>query len=87
MSCVHYFILGLLVIISKNVTVQGGFVSSSYIVDKQLCSCCSCEITAQGCDDAGAAPGGCSNWPAVLGDENHSGLCCRDICRCFHQGT
>ena len=49
-------------------------------------NCCFCEITAQGCDDAGAAPGGRSHRAAVLGDENHSGLCCRDICRCFHQG-
>ena len=45
-----------------------------------------CETTAQGCDDTGAAPGGRPDWPAVLGDENHSGLCCRDICRCLHQG-
>ena len=38
MSCVHYFILGLLVIIFNSVIVQGGCVSSSYIVDNRLCS-------------------------------------------------
>ena len=39
MSWVDYFILCLLVMILNNVTVQGGCVSSPYIVDKRLCSC------------------------------------------------
>ena len=45
-----------------------------------------CEITTQGRDDAGAAPGGRSDRPAMLRDENHSGIRRGDICRCFHQG-
>ena len=38
MSSVHYFILCLLVIRLNNVTVQGGCMISSHIVDKWLCS-------------------------------------------------
>ena len=43
-------------------------------------------MNAQGRDDSGAAPGGRAHRAAMLRDENHSGLCCGNICRCFHQG-
>ena len=46
----------------------------------------SSEIATQGRDDASPAPRGRPDRPAMLGDENHPGLRCRDICRCFHKG-